>query len=89
MPASVMTVVAGRLLEEGTCAKDVESLFLTLVSVDARGRVISLAIIAILLLVGVLKQPLLAPLLWPLIPALLVGFWRDSWCRTAAPTKSA
>ncbi len=53
----------------------------------ARGRVISLAIIAALLLVGVLKQPLLAPLLWPLIPALLVGFWRDGWSRNAVKPK--
>ncbi|MBP9088821.1 MAG: DUF4105 domain-containing protein [Kofleriaceae bacterium] len=53
----------------------------------ARGRVISLALIAALLVVGVLKQPLLAPLLWPLIPALLVGFWRDGWNRNAALAK--
>lgn len=50
----------------------------------ARGRVISLALIALLLLVGVLKQPLLAPLLWPLIPAVVVGFWRDAWTRKRA-----
>jgi hypothetical protein len=50
----------------------------------ARGRVISLALIALLLLVGVLKQPLLAPLLWPLIPAVVVGFWREAWTRKRA-----
>ena len=53
----------------------------------ARGRVVSLALVVVLQVVGVLKQPLLAPLLWPLIPALLVGFWRDDWSRAAAPPK--
>lgn len=46
----------------------------------ARIRVAMLALVALLMLVGVLQQPLLAPLLWPLIPAAVVGFWprRDS-----------
>jgi len=41
----------------------------------ARGRVIMLGAILVLSLVGVLKQPLLAPLLWPLIPLAVAGFW--------------
>jgi hypothetical protein len=41
-------------------------------------------LIALFLLVGVLKQPLLAPLLWPLIPAVVVGFWREAWTRKRA-----
>lgn len=41
----------------------------------ARGRVAMLALVAGLLLVGVLKAPLWPILLWPLIPAAVVGFW--------------
>jgi Domain of unknown function (DUF4105) len=41
----------------------------------ARIRVGSLVIIAALLLVGVLSQPIWPLLLWPLVPALVVGFW--------------
>lgn len=40
----------------------------------ARARVMMLAVIAALLLVDVLHQPLWAPMLWPLIPMLAVGF---------------
>jgi uncharacterized protein DUF4105 len=41
----------------------------------ARFRVGMLAAVALLHLVGVLKQPLFAPILWPLIPCAVVGFW--------------
>jgi hypothetical protein len=41
----------------------------------ARARVGMLVVIAALLAVGVLKQPLWAALLGPLVPALAVGFW--------------
>ena len=41
----------------------------------ARGRVAMLAVVALLLLVDVLKAPLFSILLWPLIPAAVVGFW--------------
>lgn len=41
----------------------------------ARGRVAMLGAIALLWLVGVFRQPLAAPLLWPLIPMAVVGFW--------------
>jgi len=40
----------------------------------ARGRVAMLLVIAALLALDVLHQPLWAPLLWPLIPMLVVGF---------------
>jgi hypothetical protein len=40
----------------------------------ARGRLIMLGVIAVLSLIGVLTQPLLAPLLWPLIPLAVVAF---------------
>ncbi|MEO8549081.1 MAG: DUF4105 domain-containing protein [Kofleriaceae bacterium] len=40
----------------------------------ARARVVMLAVIAVLLLVGVLRQPLWAPMLWPLIPMATVAF---------------
>jgi hypothetical protein len=50
----------------------------------ARIRVVMLGAIAVLGIVGVLKQPLLAPLLWPLIPAAVVGFWRPEWSRKRA-----
>lgn len=41
----------------------------------ARGRVIMLALVAALLLVGVLKMPIWPVWLWGLIPNLVVGFW--------------
>ncbi len=41
----------------------------------ARGRVAMLALTAVLLVIHVLKQPLWPALLWPLIPAAVVGFW--------------
>ena len=43
----------------------------------ARGRVAMLGLVAVLLLVGVLEQPLFSIWLWPLIPAAAVGFLRD------------
>jgi hypothetical protein len=42
----------------------------------ARLRVAMLALIAVLNVASVIKAPLLAPILWPLIPCLVVGFWR-------------
>jgi hypothetical protein len=39
-------------------------------------RVGMLALVAVLLLIGVLKQPIWPLLLWPLVPALVVGFWK-------------
>lgn len=42
----------------------------------ARGRVAMLAVIAALMVVGVVKQPLWAALIWPLVPAAVVAFWR-------------
>jgi hypothetical protein len=41
----------------------------------ARGRLAMLALLLVLDLVGVLTQPLLAPLLWPAIPLAVIGFW--------------
>ncbi|HUS31926.1 MAG TPA: DUF4105 domain-containing protein [Kofleriaceae bacterium] len=41
----------------------------------ARFRVASIIVVAGLLLVNVLKQPLWPILLWPLVPAAVVGFW--------------
>lgn len=55
----------------------------------ARGRVAMLGVMALLMLVGVLKQPLLAELLWPLIPAALVGFWPEHWTAQRAEAKPA
>ena len=42
----------------------------------AKGRVAMLALIAVLMLINVLHQPLWAPLLWPLIPMATVAFGR-------------
>jgi hypothetical protein len=42
----------------------------------AKGRVAMLGLIAVLMLINVLHQPLWAPLLWPLIPMATVAFWR-------------
>jgi hypothetical protein len=44
----------------------------------ARGRVAMLGAFSLLMAVGVFTQPLGAPLLWPLIPMLVVGFWPDA-----------
>jgi hypothetical protein len=41
----------------------------------ARARVAMLAVVAGLLLVGVLKQPLLYALIWPLVPNAVAAFW--------------
>jgi hypothetical protein len=41
----------------------------------ARGRLAMLALLLVLDVVGVLTQPLLAPLLWPAIPLAVVGLW--------------
>jgi hypothetical protein len=41
----------------------------------ARGRVVMLALFALLSLFGVFRQPLFSELLWPLIPMVVVGFW--------------
>ncbi|MDB4956361.1 MAG: hypothetical protein JWO36_3930 [Myxococcales bacterium] len=54
----------------------------------ARGRVAMLALIAALHVVGLIKQPLFAPILWPLIPLLVVGFWRPEWSKAAVETKT-
>jgi hypothetical protein len=51
--------------------------------VYARGRVVMLALVAALHLVGVLHQPLMSPILWPLIPLAVVGFWRPEWSAKA------
>jgi hypothetical protein len=41
----------------------------------ARLRVGMLALLAVLDVASIVKAPLLAPILWPLIPCLVVGFW--------------
>jgi len=45
----------------------------------ARVRVALIALTIVLLLVGVLHQPLWVPLLWPLIPMATVAFWPRRW----------
>lgn len=49
----------------------------------ARVRVAMLGVIACLLAVNVLEQPLFAPLLWPLVPMGVVGFWPERWTSAA------
>jgi hypothetical protein len=43
----------------------------------ARARLVMLAVIAVLALVGVIEQPLFAPLLWPAIPLAVAGLWPE------------
>ncbi len=43
----------------------------------ARIRVGMVAVVALLLLVGLFKQPIWPILLWPLVPAAVVGFWPE------------
>ena len=47
----------------------------------ARGRLVMLAAIVVLSLVGVLKQPLLSVLLWPLIPLAVSALWPQRTAR--------
>ena len=53
----------------------------------ARVRVAMIGLFAVLLAVSVLHQPLWAPILWPLVPMLAVGWWRPEWTR--APSARA
>lgn len=55
----------------------------------AKARVAMLGIVAALFVVGVLKQPLWAPILWPLIPNAVVAFWRPEWTRARAGVASS
>jgi hypothetical protein len=41
----------------------------------ARGRVVMLGLVAVLMLVDVVRAPLFSIWLWPMIPAAVVGFW--------------
>jgi hypothetical protein len=47
----------------------------------ARGRVAMLGLYVLLNLIGVMKQPILALVIWPLVPNALVGFWKPEWTR--------
>jgi hypothetical protein len=52
----------------------------------AKGRLVMLGLFALLLAIGVLKQPLWPELLWPAIPLALVAVWPAKWTRvTEAP----
>ena len=55
----------------------------------ARFRVGTLALAALLMLVGVLEQPIWPILFWPLVPALVVGFWPDRPPFPSTDTKNA
>ena len=50
----------------------------------ARVRVGMIALVGLLLVVGVFKQPIWPILLWPLIPAAVVGFWPERSAAEAA-----
>jgi hypothetical protein len=52
----------------------------------AQLRVGMLALLAVLNIASVIKAPLLAPILWPLVPCLVVGFWP---ARRAASSSSS
>lgn len=41
----------------------------------ARGRVAMLGLVVLLMLVGVLTQPIWETVLWPLVPLAVIGFW--------------
>jgi hypothetical protein len=47
----------------------------------ARARVAMLGLYVLLNLIGVMKQPILALVIWPLIPNFLVGFWKPEWSK--------
>ena len=47
----------------------------------ARGRVAMLGLYVLLNLIGVMKQPILMLVIWPLVPSSLVGFWKPEWSK--------
>ena len=53
----------------------------------ARLRVAMLALMAVLMIFGILRQPLFAEMLWPLVPALVVGYWPEPKAKTDAKAK--
>ena len=53
----------------------------------AQFRVGMHALLAVLYIASVIKAPLLAPILWPLVPCLVVGFWPER--RAAASAYSS
>jgi hypothetical protein len=55
----------------------------------ARFRVGMLGLLAVLEVIGLVKAPLLAPILWPLIPAAVVGFWPPAAPAAAAAAPAA
>jgi hypothetical protein len=55
----------------------------------ARARLVMLAAIFALWLVGILHQPLLSPLLWPAIPLAVVGLWRQGATARASHSRAA
>jgi hypothetical protein len=57
----------------------------------ARVRVGMLALVALLLLVGVLRQPIWPELLWPLVPMATIGFWGfwKSGSETSKPSQGS
>jgi hypothetical protein len=52
----------------------------------ARIRVGMIVLVALLLLIGVFKQPIWPILLWPLVPAAVVGFWPGRGAAQPPPT---
>ncbi|HEX5063945.1 MAG TPA: DUF4105 domain-containing protein [Kofleriaceae bacterium] len=50
----------------------------------ARIRVGMVVLVGLLLLVGIFKQPIWPILLWPLVPAAVVGFWPERAAATSA-----
>ncbi len=55
----------------------------------AKGRVVMLGLYVLLNLIGVMKQPILALVIWPLVPAFLVGFWKPEWSRAKPVEKKS
>ncbi len=55
----------------------------------ARGRVAMLGLYVLLNLIGVMKQPILMLVIWPLVPNALVGFWKPEWTRGGKADKPA
>lgn len=53
----------------------------------ARGRVAMLGLYVVLNLLGVMKQPILMLVIWPLVPNFLVGFWKPEWTKGKAIEK--
>ena len=74
---SHLGIIGGSYTASAAISGLIGSMFLEAFDRRKALAVAMLGLVAVLLLVGVLEQPLFSIWLWPLIPAAVVGFWRE------------